>query len=207
MKKPIQIILCLLLVITIFSGTNVFAELKANPKQFAKAVITKFKSGRSVRSINTAKSISVLGAVTGRIILTAPKRLLNSSLRSIFSGNSRRPSPRKVIPVKGTNTGSIISIRGIGGRGSGYAFSIVTPRSINIYSRRNKKFSGRLSDNVEVAFKGDFAKTKFESDGGRKERFQGKRTKRKGVLRGTFQKETNRGIAKGRFILKFSKRR
>lgn len=205
MKKPIQIILCLLLIITIFSGTNVFAELKANPKQFAKAVVTKFKS---VRSINKAKSIVVLGAVTGKVILTAPKKLLNSSLRSIFSGNGKRPSPRKIIKVKGTNTGSIISVRGIGKQGNGYSFSIVTPRSINIYSKRNnKKFSGKLKDNVEASFDDDFGRTKFNSDGSRKDHFQGKRTKKKGVLNGTFQKKTDRGVAKGRFILKFSKRR
>ena len=201
MKKKLCLILTLLLVFTLFSNTVAVSEVIENPTKALKNVARVLK--HSIRSIH---QISILSIVRGTVTLLAPKHLstLTGSLRSIFIGNDSQVKRKKLIQVKGTNNGKLISLKGKGQAGMGYRFVISTPDSINEFVKKsNFPVDEALTsiiynnDSINLVYMFDEI-----VDG------KGQRIKNTGIFKGTTSDSTKRinTRARGRFNLNFSTR-
>ena len=196
MKRMFMLFLILLLNITVFFPTSVFADLTKNPQRFFATLSDKVQ--RSIRSI---QYYSVLSIVKGTVTLIAPRNIfaLKGSLRSIFLGNDNRIKRKKIIQIKGKNNSESLSLRGRGVNGQGYEFTIPSPSSINEYARASK-FVDRLPGSIFITHNNSIRTTfDFEIN-----RIAGKRIKNSGTLNGTFSTRVRGGKAQGRFNLNLS---
>lgn len=201
MKKNLCLMLTLLFIITLFSNSVAVSEVIENP-----IMALKKASGALRQSVRSIHQISILSIVKGTVTLLAPKHLstLTGSLRSIFIGNDSRVKRKKLIQVKGTNDGKLISLKGKGVIGMGYRFKISTPDSINEFAKRSNFPVDEALTSVVFSNDSIRAAHTFSELAGSK----GQRIKNTGTFKGTASDHTERinTRARGRFNLNFSTR-
>ncbi len=130
MYKELKIILAILLFVTVLLNTNVLAKVAKDPylylKEVGKSTCSLFRTVRreSITKVKVKGIPKTFSKVKGKIVLLSPtKRSLSGTEAEIFKGNDKSVNLVKVINVEGVNTGSSVSLRGVGESSKGYSFS------------------------------------------------------------------------------------
>ena len=179
MNRTIKLILTVLLILTFIFNNNVFAEIiektpllksinghgkhgkhskgkhpksicsifvgSHGPRSMVKGYIKSFSHARGQltllgKSITSSNSMTSLGSIVSS----------NNKEAGIYKGNGASVSDKKVINFRGSNLGSILTLKGTGMSGNGYEFTLNIPNNFCVDSK--KRNSSLLASIATLSF-------------------------------------------------------
>ena len=207
MNKWLKIILSLLLIVTFLPTTGVIAKITKDPKSTLKglsrsvcSVIRTVKSGGSIKKISVKGVSAAFSKISGTVVLVARKLSALSSIdKSIFKGNSKSATKRKVIRVTGRNDSGTVELKGVGKSSNGYVFTLSSPGSTFCIDPKKKTLRLPLPSSV---FQISFHNSSIEATGFGSDPVINV-GKNGGIIKGKFK--LGEGIGEGRFRLRLSR--
>lgn len=159
MNLIIKLLLTVLLIITFTFNYTVFAEIAESGNYLLhKSVQGSKKKGKHQKSIcsifvgSHGPRSMVKGYVKsfsnarGRLILFGKSIASLSSIASlIYKGNNNSIDKKKVINLRASHLGSIITLRGVGMSGKGYSLTLNMP---NVFCADSKRRSSYLASSI-----------------------------------------------------------